>query len=91
MRLAGARQVDWQDRRHFLAVAARTMRQVLVDLAAHKTRRNAVHKSPMSRWTPGWRWAVRPTWICALDEALETLATFDARKVRVMSSGFLPA
>jgi DNA-directed RNA polymerase specialized sigma24 family protein len=35
MRLA-ARQVDWQDRRHFLAVAARTMRQLLVDLARAK-------------------------------------------------------
>src|SRR5688572_26823715 len=33
LRLTGARQVDWQDRKHFLAVAARTMRRVLVDLA----------------------------------------------------------
>jgi len=33
VRLAGARQVDWHDRKHFLAVAARTMRRVLVDIA----------------------------------------------------------
>ncbi len=33
IRLASARVVDWQDRQHFLAVAARTMRRVLVDLA----------------------------------------------------------
>jgi hypothetical protein len=29
MRLVGARQVDWQERRQFLAVAARTTRQAL--------------------------------------------------------------
>jgi RNA polymerase sigma factor (TIGR02999 family) len=33
IRLAGAGQVAWNDRTHFLAVAARTMRRVLVDLA----------------------------------------------------------
>ena len=33
IRLAGAHNVDWQDRKHFLAVAGRTMRRVLVDLA----------------------------------------------------------
>ena len=32
MRLAGAGQVAWHDRKHFLAIAARTMRRVLVDL-----------------------------------------------------------
>ena len=33
MRLAGAHQVDWQDRKHFLAVASRMMRRLLIDLA----------------------------------------------------------
>src|SRR6185295_6216277 len=36
LRLAGAGEVDWQDRKHFLAVAARTMRRVLVDLVRAK-------------------------------------------------------
>lgn len=31
LKLAGAEPVDWQGRSHFLAVAARVMRQVLVD------------------------------------------------------------
>ena len=39
MRLAPAHDVDWQDRRHFLAVAARTMRRVLVDLGSCPCRR----------------------------------------------------
>lgn len=33
LRLAGARQSDWQDRRHFFAIAARAMRRFLVDYA----------------------------------------------------------
>ena len=33
IRLAGAHTVDWQDRKHFMAVAGRTMRRLLVDLA----------------------------------------------------------
>src|SRR5688500_8283199 len=33
IRLAPAHQVNWQDRLHFLAVATRIMRRVLVDLA----------------------------------------------------------
>src|SRR4051812_19183069 len=33
MRLVDARRVDWQDRAHFFAVAARIMRRILVDAA----------------------------------------------------------
>ena len=47
IRLTGARRVDWQDRKHFLAVAGRTMRRVLVDLvrahAAQKRGAQAIH------------------------------------------------
>jgi RNA polymerase sigma factor (TIGR02999 family) len=38
LRLVDQRQVAWQDRAHFLAVAARTMRRILVD---HARRRDA--------------------------------------------------
>jgi len=33
LRLTRKREVDWQDRQHFFAVAAREMRRVLVDMA----------------------------------------------------------
>ena len=36
MRLTSAGDVAWQDRQHFLAIAARTMRRVLVDLVRAK-------------------------------------------------------
>ena len=89
LRLAAAHQVDWQDRNHFLAVAARTMRRLLVDLArAHgsaKRGARAVHlplDSGVAADNPA------PLDLLALDEALEALATFDARKVRVIELRF---
>jgi hypothetical protein len=33
LRLLDVQQVDWQDRTHFMAISARLMRRVLVDLA----------------------------------------------------------
>jgi RNA polymerase sigma factor (TIGR02999 family) len=36
LRLAGDLDVDWQDRHHFVAVAARAMRRVLIDYARRK-------------------------------------------------------
>ncbi len=33
IRLTGAREIDWRDRRHFFAVAARVMRRYLIDYA----------------------------------------------------------
>lgn len=89
MRLTGAGQVDWQDRRHFLAVAARTMRRVLVDLARE---RGAVKRgarplqvrldSDLPDGTPSMLDFV------ALDEALESLGALDPRKVRVIELRF---
>ncbi len=36
LRLASAKRIDWQDRAHFLAVAARIMRRYLIDHARSK-------------------------------------------------------
>jgi RNA polymerase sigma factor (TIGR02999 family) len=36
LRLVDQRQVEWQDRAHFLGVAAQTMRRILVDHARHR-------------------------------------------------------
>jgi len=89
MRLAAAHQVDWQDRRHFLAVAARTMRQLLVDLAraqgSAKRGAQAAHLPLDSGIAVGGPPLLD---LIALDEALETLATLDARKVRVIELRF---
>jgi len=89
VRLAGAGEVDWQDRKHFLAVAARTMRRVLVDLArAHATdkRGAGAECAPLDSGIVAHGASVVD--LIALDEALEKLATFDARKVQVIELRF---
>jgi RNA polymerase sigma factor (TIGR02999 family) len=89
MRLAGAHQVDWQDRKHFLAVAARTMRRLLVDLAraqaATKRGGREAHVPLDSNVAVD---GPRSVDLIALDEALESLARLDARKVRVIELRF---
>lgn len=89
MRLVDAHQVDWHDRKHFLAVAARTMRRILIDLArgkaAVKHGARAVHLPLDSGVAVG---GPAPLDLLALDEALEVLATIDARKVRVIELRF---
>jgi RNA polymerase sigma factor (TIGR02999 family) len=89
VRLTGAHHVDWQDRRHFLAVAGRTMRRALVDLAreqgAAKRGGGAFHvplSSNMAVDGPSMLDLV------ALDEALTRLAVLDPRKVQVIELRF---
>jgi RNA polymerase sigma factor (TIGR02999 family) len=89
VRLANAGEVDWQDRKHFLAVAARTMRRVLVDLVRAKAadKRGArAERAPLDSGIVAQSAPVVD--LIALDEALEKLATFDVRKVRVIELRF---
>jgi RNA polymerase sigma factor (TIGR02999 family) len=89
IRLAGAHDVDWQDRRHFLAIAGRTMRRVLVDLVrAHRAEKRGsrvVHVPVDSGIAAG---GPLPVDLIALDEALEGLAALDPRKVQVVELKF---
>ena len=89
LRLQAAHQVDWNDRTHFLAVAARTMRRVLVDLAraiaSAKRGARADHVPIDSGLAVA---APSPVDLIALDEALDRLGAIDARKVRVIELRF---
>jgi RNA polymerase sigma factor (TIGR02999 family) len=86
IKLSASKPVPWHDEAHFFAVAARAMRQVLVDAARRRLTEkrgggepllmsydDAMHASP-----------VRPVELIALDEALERLAAFDPRRARVV-------
>ena len=42
LRLLGARERDWESRRHFFAVAARIMRRLLIDHARARTKANII-------------------------------------------------
>lgn len=89
MRLAGAGQVGWQDRKHFLAVAARTMRRVLVDLARAKaSAKRGARAEPVLLDSGVVSEEPSLVDLIALDEALNNLAAFDARKARVIELRF---
>lgn len=84
LRLSAGVQPEWNDRVHFFAIAARTMRQILVD---HARKRSAGKRGAGERpvtFDEERIDAGKPDELLALDEALEELARFDARKARAI-------
>jgi RNA polymerase sigma factor (TIGR02999 family) len=85
VRLVDVQNVSWQDRAHFLAVAARVMRRILVDQARARQsqkRGGLLAKIPFDE---GLVVTNEPQQgFIALDEALEALAKMDERKSRVI-------
>ena len=89
MRLAGERAEPYQSRRHFVRVAARAMRSVLVD---HARRRNAKKRQggraqPLVNDALSY-WDRSPTEMLALDEALTRLEQRDEEMSRVVELRF---
>ena len=89
LRLIDAKDVAWQDRAHFLAVAARAMRRILVDHArARQAGKRGGHEA---RVTFDEALAVTNEVsrdFGTLDDALRALAAFDERKSRVVELRF---
>jgi RNA polymerase sigma factor (TIGR02999 family) len=89
LRLVNAKDVAWHDRAHFLAVAARVMRRILVDHA--RGRRARKRGGPATRVTFTEALVVtnepREDFV-ALDDAMQALAAFDERKSRVVELRF---
>src|SRR6478672_9844105 len=85
IRLADAQHLDWQDRAHFLGIAARLMRRVLVDHARERgvqKRGGGTFKVQFDEGVVSA--APRDVNLLALDQALEKLALVDERKCRVI-------
>ncbi|MCB1035119.1 MAG: sigma-70 family RNA polymerase sigma factor [Acidobacteria bacterium] len=84
LRLA-ERDVACRDRNHFVAVAATTMRRVLVDLARERASRkrgaNAIHL-PLDDARMGVPQAI--TDVLALEELMQRLEALDPRKARAI-------
>ena len=85
VRLVDQRDVVWQNRAQFFGVASQMMRRILVD---HARRRKMQKRS--GQWTrvslsdPAVNGTVGEFDVLALDDLLERLAAFDARKSRVV-------
>jgi RNA polymerase sigma factor (TIGR02999 family) len=96
LRLVDQRRAQWADRVQFFAVAAHAMRRVLVDHARrHRAlRRGGAHRHSVSldalESADAATLAVddRTDVLLALDDALDRLATHDARQARVVECRF---
>jgi RNA polymerase sigma factor (TIGR02999 family) len=88
VRLVDARRVNWQNRAHFLAMAARMMRRVLVDAARARGTAKRGAGAVKVTLTDGARVLDRDRDVVALDDALEALAAMDPRRGRVVELRF---
>jgi RNA polymerase sigma-70 factor (ECF subfamily) len=89
LRLVDIKQVQWKDRAHFLAMAARSMRRVLVDMARSKSyakRGSRGKKVLLDENMIGSDEPARD--VVALDDALKDLSGVDPRKGQVVELRF---
>lgn len=85
LRLVEVKHVDWRDRAHFFAVAARVMRRVLIDYARARKRDKRGGdpvQVPLSEALDGM--VLQPDDLLALEEALTRLEVLNARQARVV-------
>ena len=85
LRLIDTDQIQWQDRAHFFAIAAKMMRRILVDLARSRgyqkrggnVRKVTLDEALLASPEPDEE-------LLRLDDALDALSEFDPRKARVV-------
>jgi len=88
LKLAGSAGVEWRDRAHFFGVAARLMRQILVDYAR---RRGAAKRGRGTRITLDGSLLVaedRLADVVAMDEVVNRLESLDPRQGRIVELRF---
>jgi RNA polymerase sigma factor (TIGR02999 family) len=96
LKLVGLDRIDWQGRAHFFAVAARLMRQILVDYAERRgaqKRGGGLVRVPLDEGTltvapGGASEGAQLDSLVSLDAALRRLETTDARQGRVVECRF---
>jgi len=83
-----AQSVDWQSRAHFYGIAARLMRQILVDKARarHALKRGGDQEQISLTAVDGEQ--KQTTDLLALNEALETLSKIDPHKSQIVELRF---
>ena len=85
MRLLDVKRIQWQNRAHFLAMAARVMRRILVESArARKSQKRGGSAQRVSLDEALVITSKPDPDLIALDAALQALADVDARKCQVV-------
>ena len=89
LRLIDVQRVEWQNRAHFFAMAARLMRRILVDAARARGYQKRGGGAPVLSLDEALIVPTEPAAdLVALDEALVALAAVDGRKSQVVEMRF---
>lgn len=88
LRLVDTQQINWQNRAHFLAMAARLMRRILVDLARARQSQKRGGGAIQVSFTDALSVPDKADDLVALDQALSELAARDERRGRVVELRF---
>ncbi len=89
LRLIDAQRVQWRNRAHFFAIAARLMRRILVDYARAQNYAKRGGGLPQVSLDEAPEFGTeRAPDLVALDDALDALARVDERKSRVIELRF---
>jgi RNA polymerase sigma-70 factor (ECF subfamily) len=90
IRLVGSEEVHYQNRAHFFAIAAQTMRRILIDYARGRIadKRGGRQEQVTLTAVEGWNPIAQDDDILALDLALSKLEKADHRAARVVEMRF---
>jgi RNA polymerase sigma factor (TIGR02999 family) len=89
VRLVGQDSPPWQSRAHFFGIAARLMRQILVEHArAHQAAKRGGHSFKLTLEDAAVVPQAADVDLVALDDALKKLSALDARQSRIVELRF---
>jgi RNA polymerase sigma factor (TIGR02999 family) len=90
LRLLGAKPISYHDRAHFLAIAAQTMRRILIDYARARIaeKRGGEQQRVSLTAVDGWVPVTQSEDILTLDRLLSKLEQADPRAARVVELRF---
>jgi len=88
MRLVDYKRMQWQDRAHFFAVSAQVMRRILVEHARRHNLKRGGGVQHISLDEAVMLGGSEDCDLVALDDAMNSLARIDPRKVRVVEMRF---
>lgn len=86
IKLVGKQDIEWADRNHFFAIAAQSMRRILVDHARTRRREKRGGEHATLPLAEAHNVHIAPTSIdlVALDSALAELSEFDPRQAQIV-------
>ena len=90
LRLLGQKEIEWQNRAHFFGIAARLMREILIEYARMKNRqkRGGEFKTVIALDNAMSFASQKQLDIVAVDDALTRLEKLDERQARIVEMKF---